>query len=168
MQHKLLSAVAGAGVALVLPAGTASTAPPARGVFVPGVSLGGVELGMTRAGVSRAWGRRHGVCRDCPRETWYFNYRPFEPQGTGVVFHRGRVVHLFTLWKPAGWRTSEGLELGAARGEVGKGLVVRDERTCDGYVAMLAPGPSAESVFYVYDGRLWAFGLIRPGEDPCL
>jgi hypothetical protein len=162
--------VAPVAVALLvaLAAAPAASAPPAKGVFVPGISLGGVVLGMTKAEVTRAWGRRHGVCRNCARETWYFNYRPFEPQGTGVVFRRGRVVQAFTFWKPNGWRTPEGLELGAPRGDVGEGLVIRDERTCDGYVAMLAPGPSAESVFYVYRERLWGFGLMRPGADPCL
>jgi hypothetical protein len=163
---RALAAVLAAGA--VLAAAPAASAPPPRGTFVPGVSLGGVELGMTKAEVMRAWGRVHGVCRGCPRETWYFNYRAFEPQGTGVVFRRGSVVHAFTFWQPEGWRTSEGLALGAPSEEVGAGLVFRDERPCDGYEAILAPGPSAESVFYVYRDRLWGFGLIRPGADPCL
>ncbi len=146
----------------------AASAPPERGLFVPGVSLGGVEIGMTQRQVLRAWGTRHGVCRGCARPTWYFNYRPFEPQGAGVVFRRGRVAHVFTLWQPEGWRTADGIELGADEGELGKGLVVFEERRCAGYTAHVASGPSGLSVFYVYDERLWGFGLIRPGANPCL
>jgi hypothetical protein len=154
-----------AALALAPPA---AAPPPVAGLFVPGVSLGGVELDMTKREVLRAWGQRHGVCRGCPRETWYFNYRPFEPEGAGVVFRRGRVAHVFTLWEPEGWRTVDGLALGADEGEIGEGLVVLDERACAGYTAVLASGPSAVSVFYVYRERLWAFGLIPPGGDPCL
>ena len=33
--------------------------------------------------VLETWGQRHGVCRDCRRTTWYFNAKPFQPQGAG-------------------------------------------------------------------------------------
>jgi hypothetical protein len=165
-QKRTLGAlVAAVAVGLGVPA---EAAPPSRGVFVPGISLGGVELGMTKREVLRAWGPRHGVCRGCPHATWYFNYRRFEPQGAGVVFRRGRVAHVFTLWQPDGWRTVDGLALGSDEREVGEALVVLDERACKGYTAVLASGPSALSVFYVYRERIWGFGLIRPGRDPCL
>jgi hypothetical protein len=62
------------------------------GVLVPGETLGGVRIGMTKAEVGANWGDRRGVCRECRRTTWYFNYRPFQPQGAGVVFERGRVA----------------------------------------------------------------------------
>ena len=123
---------------------------------------------MTKREVLRAWGSRRGVCRSCPRTTWYFNYRPFEPEGAGVVFQRGRVAQVFTLWQPDGWRTADGLELGADEGELGKGLVILEERRCSGYTALVGAGESALSVFYVYEERLWGFGLIRPDGDPCL
>ena len=47
-------------------------------------------------------------------------------------------------------------------------LVVSEERTCDGYTAILAPDEDAVSVFYVYAGSLWGFGLMRPELNPCL
>lgn len=165
LTRRLLPVLVAAGLALALPAGAA---PPEKGVFVPGASLGGLELGMTQAQVRQAWGGRFGVCRDCARPTWYFNYRPFEPKGAAVVFRRGRVAHVFTLWQPDGWRTRDGRALGEPREEVEDGLLVRDERRCDGYTAILSPGRGSESVFYVYRDRLWGFGLIRPGGDPCL
>ena len=58
----------------------------------PASALGGVRIGMTKQEVQARWGTSFGRCRGCTRETWYFNYRPFDPQGAGVSFARGRVV----------------------------------------------------------------------------
>jgi hypothetical protein len=165
---RLLALLAVAVSHFVWAAPAAWAPPPAEGVLVPGVSLGGVELGMTKKEVLAAWGRRHGVCRTCKRETWYFNFRRFEPEGAGVVFRRGRVAHVFTLWQPPGWRTSDGLELGANESEVGPGLVLLDDHLCDRYAARLASTGRAQTVFYLFEDKLWGFGLIRPGADPCL
>jgi hypothetical protein len=140
---------------------------PAGDVFEPGKSVGGVELGMTRAQVEAAWGKRHGVCRECSEPTWYFNARPFEPQGTGVVFERGRVVHAFTLWQPAGWATPEGLVLGAPAGEIGATYGELDERSCDDYSALVRDD-GAQSVFYAYENEVWGFGLVTQGRSACL
>jgi hypothetical protein len=155
-------------VAVAAVVAPAVAAPPAAGILVPGASLGGVELGMTKAEVLSVWGKRHGVCRDCRRETWYFNRKAFEPEGAGVVFRRDRVAHVFTLWRPLGWTTNDGLELGAPEAEIGAGQVLVGERTCRGYTAQLSSTGKAQTVYYVYDGRLWGFGLIRPGANPCL
>lgn len=167
MQHKrLLCALAGAvSLALALPAGAA---PPERAVLLPGESLGGLRLGMTKADVVRAWGTRHGVCRGCPRTTWYFNYRPFDPRGAGVVFARGRVVHVFTLWRPDGWRTLDGLVLGAEASRIRATHPVVAERACAGYRALLSRTGRAQSVYYVFRGKLWGFGLTPQRANPCL
>ena len=146
----------------------AAAAPPAPGVFVPGETLAGIALGMTKADVLRLWGARHGVCPDCARPTWYFNYRPFQPEGAGVVFRRNRVAHVFTVWRPRDWRTADGLTLGAAEAEISRANGVADEQDCDGYRALVSPGRSALTVFYVYRERLWGFGLVRPDASPCL
>jgi hypothetical protein len=146
----------------------ASHALPQRGVLVPGESLGGVSLGMTKAQVRRAWGTRFGRCRSCADETWYYNYRPFEPQGAGIAFRRGRVVRAFTLWKPDGWRTAEAVPLGAPESDVTDtyGALVR--RRCVRYTALLMRSERVQTAFYVYDGELWGFGLTRPAVSPCL
>jgi hypothetical protein len=153
---------------VALAATPAASAPPRAGLFVPGKSLGGVSLGMTQADVLRAWGERHGVCRDCPQPTWYFNYRPFEPQGAGVVFERRRVVRVFTVWRPDGWRSASGLVLGDDAGKVSELEGPYREERCRNYKALVARTGKVESVFYVFHERLWAFGLMRTGSSPCI
>jgi len=146
----------------------AAAAPPTAGIFVPGESLGGVSLGMAKAEVLRLWGPTHGVCRSCVRTTWLFNYRKFEPEGAGVVFRKGRAVRVFTIWKPAGWRTAQGLEIGADVSEVRRAYGVLEKRVCAGYYALVRPEPRAQSVFYVFGSELWGFGLTKRGASPCL
>jgi hypothetical protein len=164
--RRVLSVLAAATILFTVAA--AGAAPPRRGDFLLARSLAGVRLGMSKADVLAAWGKRHGVCRNCPRETWYFNYEPFTPQGAGVVFERGRVVHVFTLWRPSGWRTAEGLALGASPSEVSRLYGSLDRRQCTFYYALLKPGNRAQSVFYVFDGQVWGFGLTKPDASPCL
>jgi hypothetical protein len=154
-----------AALVLVLPA---SAEPPTGGTFTPGTSLAGVELGLTRGQVLETWGERHGVCRDCDERTWYFNEKPFEPQGAGVVFEAGRVVHAFTVWQPEGWSTPEGLTLGAPAGDIGSTYGELAEIACGDYSALVDPGPAATSAYYVYEDEVWGFGLVAPGRPPCL
>jgi hypothetical protein len=158
-------ALAAAGLLLVLPA---AAEPPTGGAFLPGETLAGVELGMTRGEVTDTWGPRHGVCRDCEESTWYVNEHPFQPQGMGVVFERGRVVHAFTVWRPEGWATPEGLELGAPAGDIGATYGELAEIDCGDYLALVDNGPEATSAFYVYEDEVWGFGLLTRGRPPCL
>lgn len=156
-----------AGLVLAL-AGPAGAEVPRRGVLVPGERLGGVRVGMTKAQVTRVWGERHGTCRGCFRTTWYFNYRPFEPQGAGVVFERGRVAHVFTVWRPRGWKTTRGLTLGDPAAEISRTYGPLDRRRCIFYYALVSPGLRAQTVYYVFRDRLWGFGLTVPEASPCL
>jgi hypothetical protein len=154
--------------ALLLLAVPAAAEPPTGGTFTPGVSLAGVELGLTRSQVLDAWGTRHGVCRGCEESTWYFNERPFQPEGAGVVFEAGRVVHAFTVWQPEGWITPEGLELGAPAGDIGATYGELAEIDCGHYVALVENTPTAANAYYVYDGEVWGFGLLTRGRSACL
>ena len=155
-------------VAALLVGATAGAEPPTGGTFTPGSSLAGVELGMTRAQVLDTWGERHGECRDCRQTTWYFNENPFQPEGAGVVFRGGRVVHVFTVWKPEGWSTPEGLMLGQQAGEIGATYGELAEEDCGDYIALVREDATATSAFYVYDEQVWGFGLMVPGRSPCL
>jgi hypothetical protein len=139
---------------------------PQHGVLVPGRSLGGIKLGMSRAQVQQAWGTNHGRCRSCRRETWYFNYEKFHPQGAAVRFRIGRVDAVWTLWKPPGWRVGK-LELGVQAATLisrwGALLTV----PCGSYEARILTRGDVTTVFYVYANELWGFGLSRPGGSPC-
>ena len=173
VQHKVVLGAAGvvvvlAAAALGLGVRPATAEPPSGGLFRPGRSLAGVYIGMPKEAVARVWGVRHGVCRDCPQTTWYFNERPFRPEGAGVVLERGRVVQAFTLWKPEGWTTSQGLALGDAGGAVGETYGLLTERACRGYTALVLEEGASWSVFYVFEDELWGFGLIEPRRSPCL
>jgi hypothetical protein len=159
-------AVALAALAFAAPAPVAAAPPPA-GVLVPGRALGGIELGLTKAEVERRWGRAYGVCRGCARETWYFNYYAFRPAGVAVEFRRNRVAALYTLYRPPGWRTPNGLRLGDSAARVTQlyGALVR--RACGRYEVLELGGRRGTTAFYVLDDRLWAFGLFRPGLPLC-
>lgn len=165
VRDALALALAAVVALLALPA---AAEPPTGGAFTPGASLAGVRLGMTPAEVRAAWGGRHGVCQDCRQRTWYFNERPFQPDGAGVVFSRGRVVHAFTVWQPEGWTTPEGLALGDDAGEIGTVYGELAQEDCGDYVALVEDGPAAQSAFYAYEDEVWGFGLVAPGRSPCL
>ena len=140
---------------------------PQPGTLVPGESLGGLEVGATRAQVTAAWGASHGVCRSCSRTTWYFTYRPFEPQGAGVELRRGRVTALFTLWQPDGWRTAGGLRLGDPVGRVRALYGPLPRVDCAGYEALTLRRGRTRTVFYVRRDELWGFGLVGPRSRTC-
>lgn len=140
---------------------------PQAGVAVPGESLGGLRLGATAAQVEAAWGTSHGVCRSCRRTTWYFTYRPFEPQGAGVELRRGRVAAVFSLWQPPGWRTPEGLRLGDDVSRVTALYGPLPRVRCAGYEAFTLRRGRTLTAFYVLRDEVWAFGLARAGAGAC-
>jgi hypothetical protein len=123
---------------------------------------------MSTQSVRDAWGKRFGRCRSCPRETWYFTYRRFQPQGAAVEFSGGRVQRVYTLWQPPGWRTASGLLLGTSEGEVTSALGGLPREECPGYSALIRHDEQVDSVVYLYKGGLWGLGLIRSGLSPCL
>ena len=145
----------------------AAQAAPTRGELVPARSLGGLQLGATKAEVRAAWGVRFGRCRSCSRETWYFNFRRFDPKGLAVEFRGGRASALFTLWQPAGWRTREGLRLGEHAARVTEVYGALARQSCGSYDALTLPGRGAVTAFYVAGDRLWAFGLLEPRSAIC-
>jgi hypothetical protein len=153
-------------LALALPA-VAAAAPPKAGVFVPGRSLGGLRLGMTQAQVRAAWGTTFGRCRNCRLPTWYFTYAPFAPEGAGVEFRRGRVDAIFTLWSPAGWRSTRGLRLGDPEVRITALYGPLSRAECGSYHALLLPRGRVVSAFYVADERVWGFGLLMRPARPC-
>lgn len=167
MRRSRLSALGAAAAAGLALAGAVTAAPPLHGVLDPSRSLGGLQLGATPADVRRAWGAGFGRCRRCPEPTWYFVYRPFQPQGAGVAFRRGRVTAIFTLWSPPGWRTTKGLEVGdpLVRVTLLYGALPRVE--CGGYSALMLPRGGAVSAIYLVAEKVWGFGLSRAAVPVC-
>jgi hypothetical protein len=139
---------------------------PHRGAFVPWQSLGGVRLGMTPAQVEQRWGTSHGRCRACKQETWYYNYKPFHPEGAAVRFTRGTVDAVWTLWSPPGWHVGD-LVVGAAEQEVTKRYPATLTVHCGSYAALVLTRRRVTTAFYVYNGSLWGFGLNRSTETAC-
>jgi hypothetical protein len=131
---------------------------PAAAAFLPGRSLAGVRLGEPAAQVRAQVGGDYGVCRGCTTTTWYFTYHHFGDQGLGVELTGGRVSAVYTLWQPPGWHTAT-LRLGDSQAKIGTALTEQ----CSGYVALVR----GTSVFYVVNGNVWGFGLIRKGHSPC-
>jgi hypothetical protein len=152
-------------LALAAPA-HAPAALPRHGVLVPGRSLGGVRLGETAARVAAELGA-HGVCRGCARTTWYFTYRPFDEHGLGIELTRGRVSAVYTLWRPAGWHGPHGIALGGYDAQVTAQAGPLVPVACAGYRALVSDTKGGDTAYYLVDGRLWAFGLFRPGASPC-
>ena len=147
--------------------GGAAALPPRAGTFEPGKSLGGLRLGLTPAQVRAAWGSAYARCRDCRTLTWYFNYAPFSPEGAGVEFRRGRVDAVFTLWSPTGWRTRSGLRIGDEEARVTALYGALNRGECGSYRVLLLPRRRAVSAFYIVNGRVWGFGLLRAPSRPC-
>ena len=136
-------------------------------MLVPGRSLGGVPLGATKAQVEAAWGQAYGRCRGCDAETWYFNYYAFQPKGAGVSFRAGRAVALFTLWQPAGWRTTKGLVLGESVARVTSVYGPLTRRECGSYYLLDLPRGASVTSFVVVNEQLFGFIVRRKSEPAC-
>jgi hypothetical protein len=160
-----MKTLAACAAALVC-AGSAVAALPRAGVFLPGRSLAGLQLGERAPDVRAALGA-HGVCIGCATTTWYFNYKPFTQRGLAVEFTDGRVSGVYTLWQPAGWRATKGLRLGVVEGQLTASAGPLVNVVCSGYDARVADGSHARSVYYVVQGKLWGFGLLRTHSNPC-
>jgi hypothetical protein len=145
----------------------AGAALPRQGTLVPGRSLGGVRLGETAAQVRAALGHSYGLCRGCAVPTWYFTYLRFDRRGLAVELTRGRVSAVYTLWQPGGWSSPHGLRLGAAQAQVTSLAGPLIPIACTGYDALVRDAPHARTAYYVVNGSLWGFGLLRAHENPC-
>ena len=151
--------------ALAASARTDATALPPRGILHPGKSLAGVKLGDTMARVKQLWGSDYKVCqgKQCPYPTWYYIYPKGEPLGASVRFRNGRVVTIFTLGSPIGWRTAEGLIIG----EQVDRITQLYGNVCIGYGAMTMRTNAAVTSIYTTGQAVYGFALSRPNEPVC-
>jgi hypothetical protein len=158
--------VAASAAALVL-CGTAAAALPRHGALVPGATLAGIRLGDTTAQVRAKLGSDHGVCKGCATTTWYYTYRPFTRRGLAVELTAGRVSAVYTVWQPTGWTGPSGLELGAIDAQITTLTGASIPIVCSGYDARVTDRGRTRTVYYVFRGELWGFGLMRAQADPC-
>jgi hypothetical protein len=147
--------------------GVAAAAPPRDGALVPGRSLGGVRLGDTAQQVRARLGRDYGVCRGCATTTWYYTYKPFAQKGLAVELTKGQVSAVWTVWQPDGWHAAKGLRLGAVEEQVNAVAGPLVPLVCSGYDALTRDDAGVRTAYYIVDGKLWGFGLLRRRANPC-
>jgi hypothetical protein len=148
-------------------AATHGPALPKQGVLVSNRSLAGIRLGDSRAAVKKLWGGHFTRCVDCAPETWFYFYPPpADPVGAAVEFVDGRVVAVFTLGSPAGWRTSTGIKVGQILGFPR----ASDPQwlSCNGYSAKpaISSGTAVASIL-TQGAAVYGFALTRPSVSPC-
>ena len=158
---------------LLVAAPAASAAPdagatlPVRGLLQPGKSLGGIRLGATPAAVRARWGGRYSLCAVCERTTWLYSYRGRATAGAAVSFAARRVVAVFTLGVPRGWRTTRGVALGDPAEKVFDVYGPLPWSRCVGYGAVSIRGARSVSSIYTYGESVYGFALTRPSEPVC-
>ena len=140
---------------------------PNPGKLVAGRSLAGIRIGETQQQVTAGLGRSHGVCTACSTPTWYFNVQAFDEHGLGVEFTRGRVSAVYTIWEPDGWTGPKGLTLGAPQATLDATAGAIFQVNCTGYDAWVNDRKNVRTVYYVLNGTLWGFGLMRANANPC-
>ena len=142
---------------------------PTRGILHPGKSLAGVKLGDTMERVRQVWGDNYRVCqgRQCPYPTWYFIYPKGEPLGASVRFKQGKVVTVFTLGSPSGWRTAEGLIIGEQVDRISELYGKLRTNVCIGYGALTMRTDNTVTSIYTTGQVVYGFALSRHNEPVC-
>jgi hypothetical protein len=140
---------------------------PARGVIVPGVSFAGIKLGQTEQQVSALWGKNYDVCAYCKDTTWLYEYRGGEPLGAAVRFQKNKVVAVFSLGSPAGWKTDKGLFMGDPIANVYQYYSTTGTTRCIGYDAISAKTGKSVTAFYSAAGVIYGFAMVVPGMTVC-
>lgn len=166
----IVAVAAGGGTAAGAGAARAATPPgsvPLHGVLVPGVSLGGIRLGLASSRVRAVLGSGFGRCTGCAWETWYYNFKPFSPEGIGIELQHGRVSAVFTLWSPPGWRTPSGLTVGDPEARVRAAFPGLGLRSCTAYDVLVREELGSSTAFMIVQGKLWGFILATPRALLC-
>jgi hypothetical protein len=155
-------------VALALASPAAATTLPKTGVLKPGVSLGGARLGDTQGAVRARWGGNYKLCTVCGPLTWLYTYADTFPTGIAVSFRGGRAAAIFTLGSPIGWKTAQGLRVGASLDSIDElyGTTMKWSR-CIGYGALSMRRGSTVTSIYTHGEVVYGFALTRPAEPVC-
>ncbi len=140
---------------------------PARGVVVPGVSFAGVKIGDTQKRVRALWGNRFESCKYCKDTTWLYEYQFGEPLGAAARFQHNRVVAVFSLGSPAGWKTDKGLAMGDPIANVYQYYSTTGTTRCVGFDAITAKTGKYVTAFYSAAGVIYGFAIVIPTMTVC-
>lgn len=145
----------------------ASGSLPTRGLFIPGVSLAGVHIGDTQQKVIATLGPKYKTCAYCTDPTLLWMYRSGEPLGMAARFQKGKVVAVFTLGSPAGWKTDKGLAMGDGISNVYQYFSNTGTKRCIGFDAITAQTGKVTTAFYSAAGVVYGFAMVIPGLTVC-
>jgi hypothetical protein len=155
-------------LALTSHAGTHATGHlPSRGVIVPGVSFAGVKIGDTEQRVKAVWGNQFDTCTYCKDTTWLYTYQFGEPLGAAARFENNKVVALFSLGSPAGWKTDKGIAMGDPISNVYQYYPSTGTTRCVGFDAITAKTGKAVTAFYSAAGVVYGFAIVTPTMTVC-
>jgi hypothetical protein len=140
---------------------------PMRGVVIPGVSLAGIRIGDTEQHVREVWGSNFVTCKYCSDPTWLYEYESGEPLGTAARFQKGKVVAVFTLGSPAGWRTNKGLYIGDPISNAYQFFSRTGATRCIGFDAITMRQGNVVTAIYSSAGVVYGFALVTPAMTVC-
>ena len=84
-----------------------------------------------------------------------------------MEFRDARVVAVFTLWQPSGWRTNAGLRTDEPASRITRLYGSLPRANCGTYDAYLQTRVNVTTAFYVFNAKVWGFGLSRPWVSAC-
>ena len=164
----MVAFVVSLALALVSHSGSGATGHlPPRGVVVPGVSFAGVKIGDTQRRVRALWGNKFVTCKYCTDTTWLYEYQFGEPLGAAARFQHNRVVALFSLGSPAGWKTDKGLAMGDPISNVYQYYTTTGTTRCVGFDAITAKTGKTVTAFYSAAGVIYGFAIVIPSMTVC-
>jgi hypothetical protein len=140
---------------------------PVRGIVVPGVSFAGVKLGQTEQQVAALWGKNYTLCASCKDPTWLYIYPGGDPLGAAVRFERNKVVAVFSLGSPAGWRTDKGLFMGDPISNVYNYFGTTGTTRCIGFDALTVRLGNSVTAFYSAAGVIYGFAMVAGNLSVC-
>ena len=143
-----------------------SLALPQHGVLVPGRSLGGVRLGMTPPQVEPPGARTTaaaGTARGRRGTSTTRSSTPRAPQSASATAASTPSGRCGSRTAGARGKLALGAPAPAVTGRYGALVTI----PCGSYEARVLTRRGVTTAFYVYGGKLWGFGLNRPGASPC-
>jgi len=140
---------------------------PTRGIITPGTNFAGIKIGDTQARVKTVWGGNYTTCTYCDDVTWLYEYPFGEPLGAAVRYKKGKVVAIFNLGSPAGWRTTQGLVMGDPISNIYSIVPSTSTVRCIGFDAIVTKTGKTVTAYYSAAGVIYGFAIIVPGLTVC-